>query len=189
MHYLTHYYAFGDRPFRSLSYLSDEEAISVARSFQSESAYVYKRFKQPESYWNKRRETENWLRKTFILRGGQPELEYPIYMVLGESAFIYEGYDRQCHIIQIPLSEFKAKQISFTYPDSMVSHMLLQERQGKKYFKPYHGKLFLLSEISAIAKDYGIPQQEWREDPYRAYDFFIEAQVWSREPLLRYIHE
>ncbi len=180
MDYLTHYYKKGDQPFRSLSFLPDSEAIRVAQGFQGETAVVYRRFKEPEKYWSSRRRTERWVREAFIHKGGVPTVDHPQYMVLGSSFFISEGYNLNCDEIRIPLSDFDESEISFTYPDSMVSLMLLEERQEEQYFHPeYHGKVFTLLEIVGVVEEFGLPVREWEKDPKRKYDFFVEAQVWT----------
>jgi hypothetical protein len=180
MENLTHYYKKGDPPFRTLSTLTDKEAVTIARGFQDETAVVYRRFKEPEAYWKMRRRTEAWVRSEFVEKGGRPTIEHPQYMVLGRSHFIHEGYDFNCDLITIPISEFEEHEISFTYPDSMVSLMLVEERQREPYFQPeYHGKVFTLGEIREVVDRFGVPEREWDEEPTRKYDFFVEAQIWS----------
>ena len=147
MKFLTHYYKTGNPPFRSLSALADSEALKIASEFQNETALVYRRFKKYELYWLERRETERWLRNEFIKKGGQPKEEYPQYMVLGTSSYISEGYDDMCSEIRIPLSEFSEREISFTYPDSMVSRWLEQQKHEIYFQSAYHGKVFTLTEI------------------------------------------
>jgi len=190
MKFLTHYYKTGEPPFRSLSALADSEALRIASEFRNETALVYRRFKKYEKYWSKRRETEQWLRNEFIKKGGQPKTEYPHYMVLGESSYIHEGYEGKCSEIRIPLSAFNKQEISFTYPDSMVSRWLEEQKHEIYYHSDYHGKVFTLPEILKLTAQYGIPEQEWKHEPDRAYDFFVEAQIWNFEPLRQYMeHE
>ena len=42
-------------------------------------------------YLRERKETEKWLKDEFIKKGGKPKIEYPIYLVLGESSYIFEA--------------------------------------------------------------------------------------------------
>ncbi|KAB8320171.1 hypothetical protein SD81_000580 [Tolypothrix campylonemoides VB511288] len=187
MKFLTHYYRTGEPPFRSLSALTDSEALRIASELKNETALVYKRFNKYEKYWLQRRETEQWLRNEFIKKGGQPKVEYPHYMVLGTSSYIREGYDNMCSEIRILLSEFSEEEISFTYPGSMVSRWLEKQKHEIYYQSAYHGKVFTLTEILEIAAQYGIPEQEWKHEPNRAFDFFVEAQIWNFKPLEKYI--
>src|SRR5690554_3870772 len=80
--YLTHYYNAKTIPFRSLSALPEAEAIQIMEELYVDDA-IWGRFKDPAWYIRARRETELWLRQEFILKGGRPEEEYPIYMIIG----------------------------------------------------------------------------------------------------------
>ena len=85
--YLTYYYRGGTEPFRSLSALSDNDAIRIMESLCDETGFGA-RFKDPEQYLRLRRQTERWVREGFIAKGGRPEESYPIPMVLGNSDWI-----------------------------------------------------------------------------------------------------
>jgi hypothetical protein len=176
---LTHYYHQNDRPFQSLSALTDRAALSVIAKLQHRQGLVYRRFRDPENYLKLRRETEHWLRNEFIKKGGKPVTNYPQYFVVDRSAWIESGYNNKFDLIQIPLASLKPQQISFTYPDSMVSYWL-QSQSDKDYYQPeYHGRVFAIDEIVEIIDRFGIPDREWQNQPERKYDLFIEVQVWS----------
>jgi hypothetical protein len=176
---LTHYYHQNDRPFQSLSALTDRAALTVVANLQHRQGLVYRRFKDPEHYLQLRRETERWLRTEFIKKGGKPVANYPQYFTVGRAVWIESGYNGNFERIQIPLTAFNAEQISFTYPDSMVSYWL-QSRSDREYYQPeYHGRVFSIDEITEIIDRFGIPDREWQDLPQRKYDLFIEAQVWS----------
>jgi hypothetical protein len=83
---LTHYYDRADRPFQSLSALSDQDALEKISILQQRQGLVYRRFNNPENYLKLRRETEIWLRNEFINKGGKPESNYPYYFVVDRSS-------------------------------------------------------------------------------------------------------
>jgi hypothetical protein len=177
--FLTHYYDRADRPFQSLSALSDRHALKTISNLQQRNGLVYRRFKNPENYLKFRHETETWLRNEFIDKGGNPASIYPYYFVINRSIWIEEGYNRNFNKLEIPISDFDPQQISFTYPDSIVSYWL-KTQIDKDYYQPeYHGQVFLLDEILKLVDRFGIPDREWQTQSHRKYDLFIEAQVWN----------
>lgn len=70
--FLTHYYRQGDTPFRSLSALSDSDAIQVMESLYVDNP-VADRFKEPAQYLHNRRQAEQWVRSEFIAQGEIPK--------------------------------------------------------------------------------------------------------------------
>lgn len=182
--FLTYYHKTGTEPFRTLSILSDDEMLAIMQAEFPEDQWFHK---NPQQRIAERRTTEAWLRQTFIERGGQPTLTYPLYMVLGTSDYIeeYTGFAGSFSAISVPLAEFDASTISFTYPDSVISKRLMVKRHSL-YNSAYHGKLFLLSEIFDLVSTYQITGQEWRQQPARKFDYFVKAQIWDDTPLSKY---
>ena len=188
--FLIHYYRSGTEPFRSLSALSDRDAVQIMQDLYVEGSIIWERFKDPCQYLQARRQIEQWLRKEFIAKGGAPQESYPIYMVLGRSKWLLTAADAATLAttaeIQIPLSLFRECDVSFTYPDSMVS-ILLANQKGSEYYLPdYHGKLFTLSEIRSIVESNGLPGEKWGTNLPSFLANYIEAQVWNHKPLLEY---
>ncbi len=185
--YLTHYYNAGTTPFKSLSALTETEAIQIMKNLYVDNA-VWGRFKDPARYLRERKETELWLRKEFISKGGCPQEEYPIYMIMGVCALIekYKG-DEKLVKIQIPISEFKEEDVSFTYIDSMFSFSLGREKSSEYYQPEYHGKVFILSEILSIIKEKGSPLEGWWGNLPDDFFPYIEAQVWNHKLLREYL--
>jgi hypothetical protein len=180
---LTHYYDRADRPFQSLSALSDQDALEKISILQQRQGLVYRRFNNPENYLKLRRETEIWLRNEFINKGGKPESNYPYYFVVDRSSWIESGYNGHFNKIEIPLKDFEPKQISFTYPDSMVSYWL-QTQTCKNYYRDeYHGRVFSMDEILKLIDRFGISDRDWQLQTDRKYDLFIEAQIWNIESI------
>lgn len=177
--FLTHYYHQKDKPFQSLSALEKSAAIDIISSLHNREGWVYRRFSQPEQYLQQRKETEAWVKQAFIQKGGKPKTDYPQYFVVNRSIWIEEGFNQQSLHVSIPISVLNPEQVSFTFPDSMVSYWLREQYQSTYYHPEYHGQVFLLDEISQIIDEFGIPSEEWRTGEDRKYDFFIEAQVWD----------
>jgi hypothetical protein len=188
--YLIHAYRRGADPFRSLSALSDMEAMQRMKDLYVEGAVFWERFKDPAQYLQARRKVEQWLRREFMAKGGKPQAPYPIYMVLGRSKWIQTMLDAGTLAttieIQVPLSIFRECDVSFTYPDSMVSFMLNNERPSECYLPEYHGKVFTLSEIRSIVEANGLPGYKWGTDLPSHLGNYIEAQIWDHKPLLAY---
>ncbi len=182
--YLTHYYIKGTPPFRSLSALPDDAALELMIALADDSPFG-ERFKDPWQYLHYRQRTECWVRSEFTAKGGQPQEAYPIYMVLGSSPWLERAApDGQPCEIRIPLAAFQAGDVSFTYPDSMISHWFGLEKPIEYYLPEYHGRVFTRSEILAIVAARGLPEEGWEPRLPDHLAPYIEAQVWNRAPLL-----
>jgi hypothetical protein len=185
--YLTRYYKLNTEPFRSLSALPDEEAIKIMKELYDDTP-LWSRFKDPVLYLCSRRQTEQRVREEFIAKGGQPRASYPIPMVLGESKWIVKNTpDPEVHReIRIPLSAFTEYDVSFTYPDSMISLWLGKDKPIEYYQPEYHGKIFTMAEILCIVESKGLPEDGWKTNLPSDLAPYIEAQVWNHEPLLKH---
>jgi hypothetical protein len=185
--YLTHYYSIDKEPFQSLSALSDEEAIEIMEKLCDDTPYGA-RFKNPIQYLKDRKDTERWVREAFMAKGGKPKDEFPIPMVLGSSKWLGEAApDREKQgEIRIPLSVFTDYDVSFTYPDSMISRWFGREKPVEYYQAELHGKVFTLSEILSIVKKKGMPEEAWETNLPKSLAPYIEAQVWNHELLYKY---
>jgi hypothetical protein len=188
--HLIHFYRSGTEPFRTLSLLPEEDAIEIMQSLYVEGAVFWDRFKDPVQYLRMRKQIEGSLRQAFIAKGGMPRESYPIYMVLGMSTWLRTDLDAATLTttaqIEIPLSLFQECDVSFTYPDSMVSFLLAYEKAPEYYLPDYHGKVFTLSEISSIIESNGLPGETWGNHLPRFLPNYIEAQVWHHEPLMEF---
>jgi hypothetical protein len=185
--HLTYYYKRGTEPFRSLSALPDEEAITIMEELCDDTPFGA-RFKDPVQYLRNRRQTEQWVREEFIAKGGQPREAYPIPMVLGSSKWMAKvAPDKELHAeIRIPLSVFTEYDVSFTYPDSMISLWFGRDKPPEYYLPDYHGKIFTRSEILSIVESKGLPEEAWETHLPSNLAPYIEAQVWNHKPLLEY---
>jgi hypothetical protein len=185
--YLTHYYSIDKKPFQSLSALPDEEAIKIMEKLCDDTPYG-ERFKNPLQYLKDRKDTEQWVREAFIAKGGEPKAAFPIPMVLGSSKWIVDvAPDREKgREIRIPLSVFTERDVSFTYPDSMISRWFGRDKPADYYQADLHGIVFTRSEILAIVEKKGMPEENWATKLPKHLAPYIEAQVWNHELLCRY---
>lgn len=190
MDYLTHYYRIGTEPFRSLSLLTDEEAARLMETMYVEGSVIWERFKEPDQYLQQRRRTEEWLREAFLVKGGRPQAACPVYMVLGRSKWVERMADPLTLAttveIRVPLSIFQESDVSFTYPDSMISYWLGNDQLPKYYQPGYHGKVFTRSEILAIVQSKGLPEEGWETKTPDTLAHYVEAQVWNHDILREY---
>ncbi|MFK7697768.1 hypothetical protein [Paenibacillus sp. HJGM_3] len=186
MDYVTHYFRKGALPFQSLSALSESEALKIMENLSGDSPLV-SRFKQPKKYMEDRLETEEWLRNSFIKKGGQPEAEYPFYTLLGTSDIVEEHAGSQYDKISIPISIFDEHDITFTYPDSMVSYGTWKYKPTEHYQAEYHGRVFTLSEarVLLISNVTELLGKKWTFSEQTLP--YIEAQIWNHKKVLTYI--
>jgi hypothetical protein len=158
-----------------------------------EGSIFWERFRDPPSYLYLRKQVERQLRNEFLLKGGRPKEEYPIYMVLGRPKWTQTSEDAMTVMttdeILVPLKIFSAEDISFTYPDSMVSAIIMKEKNPDYYEPEYHGKVFTLKEIREIIEKKGMPGEGWLTNMPKHYAHYIEAQAWNREILLGYYNQ
>jgi len=185
--YLTHYYIKGTPPFRSLSTLPDDNALALMQALYDETLFGA-RFRDPLQYLHDRQRTEQWVRSEFIVKGGRPQEPYPIYMALGSSPWLVKAVPETPHHgeIRIPLAVFQEGDVSFTYPDSMLSRWFGTDKPAEYYQPDYHGKVFTRSEILAIVAARGLPEEGWEPRLPDHLAPYIEAQVWNKQPLLAY---
>jgi hypothetical protein len=191
--FLTHIYMRGTQPFRSLSALCDEEALQIMKGLYIEGSAYWGRFKDPQDYLQARRQTERWLHQSFIAKGGKPQQAYPIYFVVGDPPWLDRVADpvtiASTDKIQVPVSIFDESDISFTYPDSMVT-LLLENLKNPEIYQPdYHGRLFTLAEMRDIVALKGLPDEGWETKAPDDLAHYIEAQVWNRQPLLEFMRQ
>ena len=115
----------------------------------------------------------------FIEKGGKPVRKTPHYMIIGECPWLATWFEVSDYI-KIAINEFDMHTVSFTYGDTLPtfsSHVTDNLE--------YRRKVYMYSEILNIIKKYGIPQDTWGE-PIYAKPCYVEAQVWSDEPINLY---
>jgi hypothetical protein len=111
-------------------------------------------------------------------------------MMLGRSRWIQTLLDAPTRAttveIEVPLCLFSECDVSFTYPDSMVSFIENEEKNAESYLPEYHGKVFTLCEIRSIVEANGLPGEGWGMKLSSDLPNYIEAQVWNHDLLLAY---
>ena len=189
--FLIHYYKRGEKPCRSLSALPDDEATAMMRALYVEGSVFWERFEDPEGYLSLRRAVERRLYDAFLEKGGRPRRPYPIYFMLGRPRWVVEAGDpatiASTEELVVPLSLFDESEVSFTYPDSMVSALIVMDKNPDYYEPDYHGHLFTRTEIEEIVDRRGLPGEGWQTKMPRQFAHYIEAQVWNEEPIERYL--
>jgi hypothetical protein len=111
------HYSRGE-PFRSLSGVSEVELARVLQELNETNAWGLARFSDHE-YLPRRVRVEKKLRREFILKGGRPKLEHPIYFFLGRNAQFQQHERNKAYLVQ--LKNLPKGAVSFTYGDSMFS--------------------------------------------------------------------
>lgn len=185
---VTHYYLAGRRPFLNLSDLEGPELTAVLAQLNDLRRAGKQHRPFGARYMAFRRRTELRLRDLFTARGGKPERWSPHYFVLGESPW-YERLAERMDRVQVALSALPETRTSVTYPDSFTAMEFGPEFGWPIEPQPYHGRVFLLSELPELIDRFGLPSPGWRAEhetwttwPQEAY---IEVQLWTDEPVRR----
>jgi hypothetical protein len=178
---MTHNYDPDRGAFRNICELPNAEAESILNDIR---AAGKRRIRA--NYLQRRLAVEDWLMSESKKRLGSTSLERPIYFFLGDYA---DGHDRsRPQSFIIPLAEFSADMLTFTYPDSMASLPIATRDDHLPHRKEYHGRVFTLPEINDVVAKFGMPGDRWKTDPSMRYDRFIEVQVWNDGPIKRFLN-
>ena len=163
------------------------------KSLYRAGSIFWERFEDPVAYLRLRKQIEQSIRETFVKRGGMPREPHPIYMAFGRTRWMQNDLDALTLAttteIEVSLSLFQEHDLSFTYPDSMVSFLLAREKHPKYYLPEFHGKVFTLSEIRSLVEANGLPGERWGTNLPSSMPNYIEAQVWNHQPLLEYKYQ
>lgn len=176
--YLYHYFDRRSGPFKSLTALPKEEAFSVLERIKLDrpSSQTAQR---DTGYISKRMNCERIVRKEAENKGIIMDIPSPHYLVVEHSPWLSTWFEDP-GVIKIPIEEFDTRKISFTYGDSMPAFSP-RIKDGKEYRK----KVYTYEEILDIIDRYGLPQ-DWNDDGSHGPERYIEAQVWTDEPIKRY---
>ena len=177
--YLYHYYDKRSGPFRSLTALTQDEADSVLAKIKQDrpSSLTAQR---DADYISKRMNCERIVRKEAENKGILMDISSPHYLVVENSPWLSTWFEEP-GVIKIPIEEFDVRKISFTYGDSMPTFSP-RVTDGKEYRR----KVYSYEEILDIIARYGLPQ-DWNDDGSHGPERYIEAQVWTDEPIKRYM--
>ena len=177
MRYLYHYYERRIGPFVSLSDLPAEGASEIQSRLTLENRTFAAR--RNDAYLARRKYLEQLVRSMFIAKGGKPVREAPHYMVVEECPWLASWYEDGA-FIKIPVEEFDMRAVSFTYGDTFPTFSP-DVTDGLEYRR----NVYTYGEILAIIEKYGLPQ-DYCGEPAFAQPRYVEAQVWSDDPIRRY---
>lgn len=169
---LYHYYDCRRRPFSNLSDLPPGEAEAVLNEIRRAGLGFASR--RAEDYLTIRRALETYVRARFIDKGGAPVRARPHYMILGRCEWVKSWYAEGCEL-SLALACFDPQHVSFTYGDTFPA---MRFSDGK----PYRRQVYTLFELPEVIERYGLPQ-DWNPNGAGGPDRYIEAQVWSDDPL------
>ena len=178
--YLYHYFEKSKGPLLSLSALPMEKAVGIQSCIVSENKTFAAN--RNEKYLPRRKELEGLVYKLFVEKGGKPEKETPHYFVIGECPWLATWYE-EADFIKIPVSDFDLQTVSFTYGDTFPTFSP-NVTDGMEY----RSTVYTFEEILKIIGKYGMPQEKWDKSVF-AQPCYVEAQVLSDEPALRYKRE
>lgn len=133
-----------------------------------------------KEYISRRLKTEQELYNQFRAKGGKPQKLHPYYLTLGACDEWFFGKKHCFGNLAFELSEFDENTISFTYGDSIPTFMEEYD-DGKEYRK----KVYTFREIKELIHRYGLPQ-EWNPMEEYGPENYIEAQIWSDNPIVLY---
>lgn len=179
--YLYHYYDKRSGPFKSLTALPENETFTVLERIKQERPSSLSAQRDID-YISKRMNCERIVREEAVKKGILMDILSPHYLVVEHSPWLSTWFEDP-GVIKIPIEEFDTRKISFTYGDSMPTFSP-RVKDGKEYRK----KVYTYDEILDIIARYGLPQ-DWNDDGSYGPERYIEAQVWTDEPIKRYLLE
>jgi hypothetical protein len=187
--YLCHYYEKSCAPFRTITSLPLEEAVTALRAWRADNPSSG--VTTPEWYLNRRYNMEKTVRDKFIAAGGKPVRTAPVYFTLGPNKGMETWYNNPA-CIKIPVREFDPDSVSFTYGD-----MFAVFNASLNTGEPWWGQVYKYDGILKLIDKYGFPEDPEYNMKKRYFPFpdgknigmylkYIEAQVWSDEALNKY---
>lgn len=179
--YLYHYFDKRSGPFKSLTALSEDSAASVLERIKNERPDSLTA-KRDDDYIFKRMKCEKIVKKEAESKGILMDIPSPHYLVVEHSPWLATWFEDP-GVIKIPIEEFDTRKISFTYGDSMPTFSPLVT-DGKEYRR----KVYTYEEILDVIARYGLPQ-DWNNDGSFGPERYIEAQVWTDDPVRQYIND
>lgn len=176
---LYHYYDKRSGPFKSLTALPNEEALSILEKIKEERPDSFAS-QRDLNYIVNRSNCEAIVREKAKEKGIIMDIDSPHYMVIEECPWLNSWYEDPA-VISIHIKEFDTSKISFTYGDSMPTFSP-RVNDGKEYRKT----VYTYEEILTVIEKYGLPQK-WNSDGAGGPERYIEAQVWTNNPIGKYL--
>ena len=114
----------------------------------------------------------------FVMRGGKPIRQSPLYFVFGDSPHWERLSD---NALRVPLSSFHPDIISFTFSDSFYTFSDTTLRGIPIPATPHRCTVYMKQELFRIIDELGLPRGY--SNPDEEFELYIEAQVWDDSPL------
>lgn len=170
--YIVNYCHPDCSPLFSITRLPEAEAYAAAKELAEQfKGTAIGRFADFHHYYPERIRTEKWLHERFVLLGGEPETEHPLYFVLNGSEYLDEWFGRG-NVTRIPLEAIDARHVSFTFGDSMA-----------KMDRPERREPFRKEALFEMIEAYDGGIDGFFEEIARQWHY-IEVQLWSDTYLL-----
>lgn len=182
---VCHYWRRSTGPFLNLSDLEDKDLPQVMADLMADRKAGGHRRAFGRRYMDLRRRTEAKMRDLFIDAGGQPERLSPHYFVLGQSRW-FAGLADDMEAVVMRLADLPEEMTSITYPDSFTAMGLAPEFGLPYEPKPYHEKVFRLSQLEELIDRYGLPDDlpaDYDGYEQRPFEMYVEVQLWSDRPV------
>lgn len=163
---LSYYLEPGRDPFFSITSLPPEAAMKKAAELAPDTRSPKNRFCAEDfpGYYEKRLRTEAWMYEAFREKGGEPEARHPLYLVLGESAFLHQWFGRGT-IYTFDLRDLPQRACSFTLGDSMS----VVDRADREVLTSGEMAARLAAcSLEALREARGI--------------HYVEVQLWTKQP-------
>ena len=189
--FVTHYYLADRQPFLNLSDVDDDAVMDVMQDLnQPRRAGTHRRsFGRTYIAW--RRGTEARLRQLFIAAGGRPDRLAPHYFCLGESSW-FAGLAENMQSLSLRVDDLPPTQCSFTLVDSFSAMGLGPEFGFPVAAEAHQQVVYPLSALDHVVHRFGLPAPcsiDYAGFEHRAVDTYVEVQVWTDEPVRRFLSE
>jgi len=170
---LTHYFSDikndkNNSLFVNITDYNEEIQNNISKTLAQQHGRALERFKNYETYYLKRKETENWLRNGYETLFGFPPKENPFYFVFGESKTLFEDFGNNVGVLQIELDTVDTQDITLTLGDSIGV-----------YFNNPNKKLYTISEFLAIKPTIIDNEFSYLQNYHR----YIEVQHWNKSKI------
>ena len=174
---LYHYFDIRTGAFKRLTMHPQDQSRRILEQIKAQRPEGFCA-KRDNDYLDKRRNCEAILRREFAAKGGVIDIPSPYYMVVEHCPWLQSWYEKP-GFVKIPIEEFDLRKVSFTYGDSMPTFGF---DDGKEYRK----QVYTYEEILELIDRYGFPQ-DWNADGAHGPERYIEAHVWTKEPIKEYM--
>lgn len=170
---LTHYFSNikndkNNNLFVNITDCNEETQKNISKILAQTHGRALERFKNYETYYLKRKETENWLRNEYEKLFGFTPKENPFYFVLGESKTLFRDFGNSVGVLQVELDTIDTQDITLTFGDSMGV-----------YFNSPNKKLYTISEFLSINPAVITDEFSCLQD----YHKYIEVQHWNKSKI------